>query len=92
MPRVAFATRGLGCMTMGEVTGTANRPGQPGTHDEPVKPKTPEEKAFVHGLVERGEAAYPDKEGKLPAGATHEIVGEGPDGLPIVRRRRFSAS
>lgn len=53
------------------------------------QPRTPAEQAFVRGLVERGEAAYPDRDGKLPPGATHEIVGEGSDGLPIVRRRRF---
>ena len=68
-----------------EVTGDADRPGQSGTHDGPTKPRTPEEQAFVRGLVERGEAARPGRDGKLPPGATHEIVGEGPDGLPIVR-------
>jgi hypothetical protein len=49
-----------------------------------------DEQTFVRGLVERGEAAHPGKDGKLPPGATHEIVGQGPDGLPIVRRRRIA--
>ena len=56
-----------------------------------IVPADPATAAFVKGLVERGEAARPDAAGKLPAGATHEIVGDGPDGLPIVVRRRFNA-
>jgi hypothetical protein len=51
----------------------------------------PQTESFVKGLVERGEAAKPDATGKLPPGATHEIVGETETGLPIVVRRRFSA-
>ena len=51
----------------------------------------PQTESFVKGLVERGEAARPDAAGKLPPGATHEIVGETETGLPIVVRRRFSA-
>jgi hypothetical protein len=45
---------------------------------------------FVEDLLIRGEAAKA-KEGKLPPGATHEIVEETEKGLPEVRRRRFSA-
>ena len=45
--------------------------------------------AFIRGLIERGEAAKADEHGNLPPGATHEIVGESPSGLPIVVRRRF---
>jgi hypothetical protein len=48
------------------------------------------EEAFVRGLIERGEAAKPDQDGKLPPGATHEIVEEVEGGLPKIRRRRFS--
>jgi len=51
----------------------------------------PQTEAFVRGLVERGEAAKPDAVGKLPPGATHEIVGETESGLPVVVRRRFAA-
>jgi hypothetical protein len=43
---------------------------------------------FVRGLLLRKEAAR-STNGKLPSGATHEIVDEG-DNLPVVRRRRFS--
>lgn len=51
----------------------------------------PATESFVKGLVDRGEAAKADASGKLPPGATHEIVGETETGLPIVVRRRFSA-
>jgi hypothetical protein len=47
------------------------------------------EEAFIRGLIERGEAAKADEHGNLPPGATHEIVGVAPSGLPIVIRRRF---
>jgi hypothetical protein len=49
------------------------------------------EEAFIRGLIERGEAAKADEKGTLPPGATHEIVGVSPSGLPIVVRRRFYA-
>ena len=54
--------------------------------------QTPEEKRFIEGLVERGEAAEPDEDGKLPPGATHEIVERRDDGSVRVKRRRFSIS
>ena len=49
-----------------------------------------EKKAFTDTLIATGQAACPDAEGKLPAGATHAIV---PDerGKTTVVRRRFSA-
>jgi hypothetical protein len=56
-----------------------------------IIPSDPQSEAFVRGLLERGEAAKADGSGKLPPGATHEIVGETETGLPIVVRRRFSA-
>ena len=43
----------------------------------------------VRGVLIRGEAAKPIR-GKLPPGATHEIVRENPGELPTIRRRRFS--
>ena len=58
--------------------------------DEPGGEATPEERRYVEDLVARGEAAEPDAEGNLPPGATHEIIGRRRDGLPRVRRRRFS--
>jgi hypothetical protein len=45
---------------------------------------------FTRGVLARGEAAKVTKRGKLPPGATHEIVGETEGGLPKLRRRRFS--
>ncbi|HVN89075.1 MAG TPA: hypothetical protein VMT61_04615 [Candidatus Binataceae bacterium] len=47
------------------------------------------EEAFIRGLIARGEAAKADEHGNLPPGATHEIIGTSPSGLPIVVRRRF---
>jgi hypothetical protein len=47
------------------------------------------EEAYVRGLIARGEAARAI-DGKLPPGATHEIVEERPGRVPKVVRRRFS--
>ena len=63
---------------------------------EPKKPTVAErakqaEEVFIKGLIERGEAAKADDNCNLPPGATHEIVGVSPSGLPIVVRRRFYA-
>jgi hypothetical protein len=58
------------------------------------KQKTPDEKAaaerFVKDVLTRGEAAKPDEHGKLPSGATHEIVEECEGELPKIKRKRFS--
>jgi len=56
-----------------------------------IVPNDPQSASFVQGLIARGEAARLDEKGVLPPGATHEIVGQTKDGLPILRRRRFSA-
>ena len=46
------------------------------------------EEAFVESLIATGQAAKPDADGKLPAGATHELVeSETGDKLKAVRRR-----
>jgi hypothetical protein len=50
---------------------------------------TPQERAFIEGLIERGEAAEA-VDGELPPGATHEIVERRPGRLPKVVRRSFS--
>jgi hypothetical protein len=47
--------------------------------------------AYEKGILERGEAAVADEHGRLPPGATHEIVGHDENGRPILKRRRFSA-
>jgi hypothetical protein len=54
------------------------------------KTKKSAKEKFVRDLVERGEAAVPDEEGKMPPGATHEIVSEDEKAQPVVKRRRFS--
>ena len=68
--------------------------------DDDAKPRVPEgalvpsnasEIDFVKGLVARGEAVKVAPGASLPPGATHEIVGETDSGVPIVKRRRFSA-
>jgi hypothetical protein len=61
-----------------------SKQGQP---DESVEEA---ERAFVDGLIARGEAARPDEQGRLPSGATHELV-EDADGRLTARRKRFSA-
>jgi hypothetical protein len=47
--------------------------------------------AYERGIIERGEAAPADEKGRLPPGATHEIIGYDETGRPILKRRRFSA-
>jgi hypothetical protein len=55
-----------------------------------IVPDTAEKAAYVKGLVDNGQAAKALPDGRLPRGATHEIVGETPSGLPIVKRRGFN--
>jgi hypothetical protein len=67
--------------------GTALVPRPSTTIDQP----TPEEEAaYAETLIESGQAARPNKEGKLPAGATHIIVDDKETGKIKVVRRRFS--
>ena len=56
-----------------------------------IVPNDEPSKAFVRGLVERGEAVAPTRSGKLPPRATHIIIGRTGEGLPIVKRMRFNA-
>jgi hypothetical protein len=63
---------------------------KPAPPADQIVPNDPASISFVRGLMARGEAAKADAQGRLPPGATHEIVGETADGLPIVVRRRFS--
>jgi hypothetical protein len=56
-----------------------------------IVPNDPASISYVKGLVERGEAVSLAPGENLPPGATHEIVGETQAGIPIVKRRRFSA-
>ena len=49
-----------------------------------IIPKDDESISFVQGLVARGQATTPRKDGSLPPGATHEIVGMTKTGLPML--------
>ena len=49
-----------------------------------------QERMVVEDLVASGKAARA-KDGELPPGATHEIIGQESDGRYIVVRRRFNA-
>ena len=51
------------------------------------QPSPEEEAAFTEALIQSGEAAPLDREGKLPAGATHKIVEDDEGNLKVVRRR-----
>ena len=48
-------------------------------------------RAYIDGLIARGEAAAADESGELPPGATHALVKRAPGAPPDVTRRRFSA-
>lgn len=66
-------------------------PSRPADAACPIVPDTPEARAYVAGILARGEAARPGPDGRLPPGATHEIVGEDRhSGLPILIRRRIN--
>jgi hypothetical protein len=56
-----------------------------------IVPDTPEKIAFIRALIARGEASRPGADGKLPPGATHEVLADTPAGVPIVVRRRFAS-
>ena len=68
---------------MKKVTDATNATEQPGISAE-------DKAAFVKMLVANGLAAVADEHGRLPAKATHEIVGYEKDGTPIVVRRRMA--
>jgi hypothetical protein len=67
---------------------TTNKPETSGP--DPERQQKAKE-VFERGILERGEAAAADENGKLPPGVTHEIVGHDAAGRPILKRRRFSA-
>ena len=70
----------------------AAKPQEDGNRTEKIgdEEKTADEVLYVRGVLIRGEAARA-KDGELPPGATHEIVEEPEDDLPVIQRRRFSA-
>ncbi len=50
-------------------------------------PSPEDTSAFTESLIESGDAAFPDKDGTLPAGATHKIEHDKTGNLKVVRRR-----
>jgi len=69
---------------------TSRKRKDPAKQDDVIIPQDHVTKHFVETLVANGQAARANADGSLPPGVTHEIVGETPSGVPIVRRRRFS--
>jgi hypothetical protein len=63
-------------------TTPAPRPAPPVTCPSPA-----EEAAYTRTVIATGEAARPDAEGKLPAGATHKIIEDEAGNVKVVRRR-----
>jgi hypothetical protein len=54
------------------------------------KQRQAEEESFTRSLVRHGQAARRGADGRLPPGATHELVDDG-EGPARVVRRRFSS-
>lgn len=75
-------------MTAKQDKGAADAPQS--SEDEAERLRRAKE-AFERGVIERGEAAPADGQGRLPPGVTHEIVGYDENGRPILKRRRLSA-
>jgi hypothetical protein len=64
--------------------GCASRPEQ----QTDIAPRDAATQGFIRGVIERGEAAHYDADGKLPLQYKYAIVGIHPDGLPILKRVR----
>ena len=62
-------------------------PAASGTSTTSEPPACDDRAAYVESLIATGQAARLDKEGKLPAGATHEIVEDEAGNVNVVRRR-----
>jgi hypothetical protein len=78
------------CPMLSAMANDKKRGKKPAPPADQIVPNDPASISFVRGMMARGEAARADAQGRLPPGATHEIVGETADGIPIVVRRRFS--
>jgi hypothetical protein len=64
-------------------------PKSPKNRKQSTDPKSAASSRFVKDLLVRGEAAKPDRQGKLPLNATHGVVKENKDGTFTVKRARF---
>ncbi|HUE84781.1 MAG TPA: hypothetical protein VMO26_01765 [Vicinamibacterales bacterium] len=99
MPKVATNRRGISqkrtakspALAKSKTRKTPKRKAtKKGVTSQAVEQPSPEEEAaFAEAMIQSGQAARVDREGKLPAGATHKIV-EDPAGHIKVVRRRFS--
>jgi hypothetical protein len=87
---VMLVTMSTICSMLSTMANDKKRGKKPAPPADQIVPNDPASISFVRGLMARGEAAKADAQGRLPPGATHEIVGETADGLPILVRRRFS--
>jgi hypothetical protein len=56
--------------------------------DDLIVPQDERPASLVQALAARGRAVRRNRDGSLPPGATHEMVGTTEKGLPILRRRR----
>ena len=71
------------------VAGHAMKKKAPPSSEGLIVPHDPASTKFVTDLIAQGKAARAGPDGKVPSGATFEIVGETEEGHPILRRRRF---
>jgi hypothetical protein len=76
-------------MVAPESAGDRPQPAEEAERGADAESPSSAEAAYVKGLIARGEAAKA-VDGKLPPGATHEIVEERPGQLPKLVRRRFA--
>lgn len=70
--------------------GTARKTAPPPARTRASRSRAGDADALTQSLVAHGQAARPGPDGKLPAGATHELV-EDAEGQVKAVRRRFSA-
>jgi hypothetical protein len=69
----------------------SRKPGDAVTPAECDQPTREDQAAYLETVIATGEAARLDRNGKLPAGATHKIVEDDSGNVKVVRRR-FSIS
>jgi hypothetical protein len=90
VPKLKPQRRGTAQKKPTKAKKTTSKAAKHGTKPNDAGNVLPEDAAaFTEALIQSGEAACLDDEGKLPAGATHRIV-EDEAGKTKVVRRRFS--
>jgi hypothetical protein len=92
VPKLKTPRRGTSPKKAAKGRATTSKAAREGTKPKNVEAASPEdEAAFTEALIQSGEAACLDQNGKLPAGATHKIV-EDEAGKTKAVRRRFSVT